>query len=75
MKRALSSTLQNVRIGIDEVLLAPKCHAERAGEGVEYVWGGAKGEFRRLSLAHKRGGGGQFQGQYTSLPVGRSDTD
>ena len=38
-----------------EVLLTPKCHAELAGEGVEYVWGGAKGEYRRLSLAQKRG--------------------
>ena len=42
------------RIGV-EVLLTPKCHAELAGEGVEYVWGGAKGEYRRLSLAQKRG--------------------
>ena len=41
-------------IGV-EVLLTPKCHAELAGEGVEYVWGGAKGEYRRLSLAQKRG--------------------
>jgi hypothetical protein len=41
-------------IGV-EVLLTPKCHAELAGEGVEYVWGGAKGEYRRLSLAEKRG--------------------
>ena len=48
--------LQHVakRIGV-EVLLTPKCHAELAGEGVEYVWGGAKGEYRRLSLAQKRG--------------------
>ncbi len=41
-------------IGV-EVLLTPKCHAELAGEGVEYVWGGAKGEYRRRSLAQKRG--------------------
>lgn len=41
-------------IGV-EVLLTPKCHAELAGEGVEYVWGGAKSEYRRLSLAEKRG--------------------
>ena len=33
------------RIGV-EVLLTPKCHAELAGEGVEYVWGGATGEYR-----------------------------
>jgi hypothetical protein len=38
-----------------EVLLTPKCHAELAGEDVEYIWGGAKGEYRRLSLAQKRG--------------------
>ncbi|KAI2509347.1 hypothetical protein MHU86_5100 [Fragilaria crotonensis] len=38
-----------------EVLLTPKCHAELAGEGVEYIWGGAKGEYRRFSLAEKRG--------------------
>ena len=30
-------------IGV-EVLLTPKCHAELAGEGVDYIWGGAKGE-------------------------------
>ena len=49
-------TLQHIakRIGV-EVLLTPKCHAELAGEGVEYVWGGAKGEYRQLSLAQKRG--------------------
>ena len=41
-------------IGV-EVLLTPKSHAELAGEGVEYVWGGAKAEYRRLSLAQKRG--------------------
>jgi hypothetical protein len=38
-----------------EVLLTPKCRAELAGEGVEYILGGAKGEYRRLSLAEKRG--------------------
>ena len=38
-----------------EVLLTPKCHAELAGEGVEYIWGGAKGKYRRLSLAQKSG--------------------
>jgi hypothetical protein len=41
-------------IGV-EVHLIPKCHAELAEEGVEYVWGGAKGEYRRLNLAQKRG--------------------
>ena len=44
------------RIGV-EVLLTPKCHAELAGEGVEYVWGGGKDEYRRLSLPQKRGKG------------------
>ena len=53
MKRACCSTSQN-RIGV-EVILTPKCHAELAGEGVECVWGVAKGEYRRLSLAQKRG--------------------
>jgi hypothetical protein len=38
-----------------KVLLTPKCHAELAGEGVEYIWSGAKGEYRRLSFAEKRG--------------------
>jgi hypothetical protein len=49
-------TLQHIAkcIGV-EVLLTPKCHAELAREGVEYVCGGAKGEYRRLSLAQKRG--------------------
>ena len=44
------------RLGVVEVLLTPKCHAELAGAGVEYIcWGGAKSEYRRLSLAEKRG--------------------
>jgi hypothetical protein len=48
--------LQHIGKGLGvEVLLTPKCHAELAGEGVEYIWGGAKGEYRRLSLAQKRG--------------------
>ena len=38
-----------------KVLLTPKCEAELAGEGVEYIWGGAKGEYRRLRYAPKRG--------------------
>ena len=37
------------------VLLTPKCHAELAGEGVEYVWACAKGNYRSMSLKHKRG--------------------
>ncbi len=38
-----------------EVLLTPKCHAKLAWKGVEYIWGGEKGEYWRLSLAEKRG--------------------
>jgi hypothetical protein len=37
------------------VLLTPKCHAELAGEGVEYVWACAKGAYRNLSLRDKKG--------------------
>jgi hypothetical protein len=37
------------------VLLTPKCHAELAGEGVEYVWACAKGAYRSMSLKQKRG--------------------
>jgi hypothetical protein len=37
------------------VLLTPKCHAELAGEGVEYVWACAKGTYRSMSLKQKRG--------------------
>ena len=38
-----------------KVLLTPKCHAELAGEGVEYVWACAKGAYRNLSLREKKG--------------------
>jgi hypothetical protein len=38
-----------------EVLLTPTFHAELEGEGVEYIWGGAKGDYRQFSLAEKRG--------------------
>ena len=38
-----------------KVLLTPKCHAELAGEGVEYVWACAKGAYRNMSLQQKRG--------------------
>ena len=37
------------------VLLTPKCHAELAGEGVEYVWACAKGAYRNMSLKQKKG--------------------
>ena len=47
-------------LGIEEVLLTPKCHAELAGEGEEYIWGGVKGEHRRLSLAQKSVGKDNF---------------
>ena len=42
------------KIGV-KVLLTPKCHAELAGVGVEYVWACAKGAYRNLSLQDKRG--------------------
>ena len=38
-----------------KVLLTSQCHAKLAGEGVEYIWGGAKGRYQRLALL-KRGG-------------------
>ena len=37
------------------VLLTPKCHAELAGEGIEYAWGCSKGAYRNLALKEKRG--------------------
>jgi hypothetical protein len=36
-------------------MLTPKCHAELAGEGIEYLWGRAKGTYRSLSLNQKKG--------------------
>ena len=54
-------------IGV-EVLLTPKCHAELAGEGVEYVWDGAKGELPKIEPCTKEGGG-HFQDQYSSFPT------
>ena len=48
--------LQHVAKGLGvKILLTPKCHAELAGEGVEYVWACAKGAYRNLSLQQKRG--------------------
>ena len=35
--------------------MTPKCHAELAGEGVEYVWACAKGAYRNMSLQQKKG--------------------
>jgi hypothetical protein len=38
------------------VPLTPKCHAESAGEGVEYVWACANGAYRKnISLQQKKG--------------------
>ena len=42
------------KIGV-KMLLTPKCHAELAGEGVEYVWACAKGAYRNMSLQDKKG--------------------
>jgi len=42
------------RLGV-KVMLTPKCHAELAGEGIEYLWGRAKGTYRSLSLNQKKG--------------------
>ncbi len=36
------------------LLLTPKCHAELAGEGVEYVWACAKGAYRNSTEERKR---------------------
>ena len=38
-----------------KVILTPKCHAKLAGEGIEYLWGQAKGIYRSLSLNQKKG--------------------
>ena len=43
-----------VQLGVT-VQLTPKFHAELAGEGVEYCWAHAKGFYRRMPLAQKRG--------------------
>ena len=42
------------KIGM-EVMLTPKCHAEIAGEGVEYMWACSKGAYRNLTLKEKKG--------------------
>jgi hypothetical protein len=48
--------MQHIAKGLGvKVLLTPKCHAELAGEGVEYVWACAKGAYRNMSLQQKRG--------------------
>jgi hypothetical protein len=33
----------------------PKCHCEIAGEGIEYSWGLAKNQYRKILLENKRG--------------------
>ena len=42
-------------IGVVVPLLTPKCHAELAGEGVEYLWACAKGAYRNMALCQKKG--------------------
>ena len=47
--------LQHIGAGLGvTVLLTPKCHAELAGEGIEYVWACAKGAYRSLPLEEKK---------------------
>ena len=36
------------------VIRTPKCHAELAGEGIEYTWGFSKNIYRRILYAMKR---------------------
>ena len=38
-----------------EVDRTPKCHAEMAGDGIEYIWALIKNHFRRILLHKKRG--------------------
>jgi glutamine synthetase type III len=42
------------KIGVT-VLLTPKCHAELAGEGIEYMWACSKSTYQNLSLKGKKG--------------------
>ena len=42
------------KLGV-EVILTPKCHAEIAGEGVEYMWACLKGHYRAMGLKDKKG--------------------
>ena len=42
------------KVGV-EVILTPKCHAELAGEGVEYLWTCSKNHYRNISLNEKKG--------------------
>jgi hypothetical protein len=49
------TALQHVgsELGVS-VIITPKCHAELAGEGIEYSWGVTKGVYRRKPLQSKR---------------------
>ena len=38
-----------------EVDCTPKCHAEMAGEGIEYIWALINNHYRRILLHKKRG--------------------
>ena len=38
-----------------EVDQSTKCHPELAGEGIEYIWGPAKGLYRKAKLREKKG--------------------
>ena len=42
------------KLGVKVILLTPKCHAEIARKGVEYMWALAKGTYRNLSLQDKK---------------------
>ena len=42
---------KKIGISVDH---SPVCHAELAGEGIEYVWGLAKNKYRQSSLSEKR---------------------
>lgn len=39
----------------------PKCHAELAGEGIEYSWGKAKQYFRKININSRRGADNFFR--------------
>ena len=41
------------KVGV-EVILAPKCHEELAGEGVEYMWACSKNHYRNISMNEKK---------------------
>ena len=46
--------LHGGKLGWD-IMCTPKCHAELAGEGVEYMWAKAKGAYRNKRLQEKKG--------------------